>query len=35
LYFAGDTYQGRGLATNSAARSAMECAERILAELGQ
>ncbi len=35
LYFAGDTYQGRGLATNSAARSAMECAERILAELGR
>ncbi|MGQ9653370.1 MAG: phytoene desaturase family protein [Thermodesulfobacteriota bacterium] len=35
LYFAGDTYQGRGLATNSAARSAMECAERVLADLGQ
>ena len=33
LYFAGDTYQGRGLATNSAARSAMECAERILGDL--
>ncbi|MBU2552507.1 MAG: NAD(P)/FAD-dependent oxidoreductase [Proteobacteria bacterium] len=30
LYFAGDTYQGRGLATNSAARSAMDCAERIM-----
>jgi prolycopene isomerase len=33
LYFAGDTYQGRGLATNSAARSAMQCADRILKEL--
>jgi prolycopene isomerase len=33
LYFAGDTYQGRGLATNSAARSAMECADRISKEL--
>jgi phytoene dehydrogenase-like protein len=32
LFFAGDTYQGRGLATNSAARSAMECADRILRE---
>lgn len=31
LYFAGDTYRGRGLAMNGAARSAMMCAERILA----
>lgn len=30
LFFAGDTYQGRGLATNSAARSAMLCADLIL-----
>jgi phytoene dehydrogenase-like protein len=30
LFFAGDTYQGRGLATNSAARSAMMCADLIL-----
>ena len=32
LYFAGDTYQGRGLATNGAALSAMHCADLILAE---
>ncbi len=32
LYFAGDTYQGRGLATNGAALSAMQCADLILAE---
>ena len=32
LYFAGDTYRGRGLAINSAARSALECADLILAE---
>jgi len=30
LYFAGDTYRGRGLAMNGAARSAMLCADRIL-----
>ncbi len=30
LYFAGDTYFGRGLATNGAARSALHCAELIL-----
>lgn len=30
LFFAGDTYLGRGLATNSAARSAMLCANIIL-----
>ncbi len=30
LFFAGDTYQGRGLAANSAARSAMMCADLIL-----
>ncbi|MDD5749073.1 MAG: FAD-dependent oxidoreductase [Actinomycetota bacterium] len=30
LYFAGDTYRGRGLAVNSAAVSARLCAERIL-----
>ena len=33
LYFAGDTYQGRGLATNSAALSAMKCADLILQDL--
>lgn len=32
LFFAGDTYQGRGLATNSAARSAMLCADIIMGE---
>lgn len=30
LYFAGDTWLGRGLAINSAARSAMTCADLIL-----
>jgi protoporphyrinogen oxidase len=30
LFFAGDTYIGRGLAINSAARSAMKCADLIL-----
>jgi phytoene dehydrogenase-like protein len=33
LYFAGDTYQGRGLATNGAALSAMHCADLILAQI--
>jgi phytoene dehydrogenase-like protein len=33
LYFAGDTYRGRGLAINSAALSAMHCADLILKEL--
>ncbi|MCX5852897.1 MAG: FAD-dependent oxidoreductase [Deltaproteobacteria bacterium] len=33
LYFAGDTYLGRGLAINSAALSGMNCADLILAEL--
>ncbi|NVM24484.1 MAG: NAD(P)/FAD-dependent oxidoreductase [Desulfobacterales bacterium] len=33
LYFAGDTYLGRGLATNGAARSAMLCADLILETL--
>lgn len=33
LFFAGDTYLGRGLATNSAARSAMLCADLILETL--
>ncbi|MFH1137993.1 MAG: FAD-dependent oxidoreductase [Pseudomonadota bacterium] len=32
LYFAGDTYQGRGLAINSAARSAMDAADLIMSE---
>lgn len=35
LYFAGDTYQGRGLATNGAALSAMQCADLILEEIGK
>jgi prolycopene isomerase len=35
LYFAGDTYQGRGLAINSAALSGMKCADLILGELGR
>ena len=35
LYFAGDTYQGRGLAINSAALSGMKCADLILKELGK
>ena len=30
LFFAGDTYRGRGLAMNGAARSAMLCADRIV-----
>ena len=34
LYFAGDTYRGRGLALNSAADSAMLCAELIKKEMG-
>jgi prolycopene isomerase len=33
LYFAGDTYRGRGLAINSAAQSGLLCADRILKEL--
>lgn len=33
LYFAGDTYQGRGLAINGAALSSMKCADLILKEL--
>jgi len=33
LFFAGDTYVGRGLATNGAARSAMLCADLILKTL--
>ncbi len=33
LYFAGDTYIGRGLAINSAALSGMKCADLILKEL--
>ena len=35
LYFAGDTYQGRGLASNGAALSGMQCADLILKEIGQ
>ncbi len=35
LYFAGDTYQGRGLAINSAALSGMKCADLILKELNK
>ena len=31
LFFAGDTYRGRGLAINSAARSALLCSDQILA----
>ncbi len=34
LYFAGDTYRGRGLALNSAALSGMTCAEKILEKYG-
>jgi len=34
LFFAGDTYTGRGLATNGAARSAMLCADLILSSGG-
>ena len=33
LFFAGDTYVGRGLATNGAAKSAMLCADLILETL--
>lgn len=33
LYFAGDTYLGRGLAINGAALSSMKCADLILKEL--
>jgi phytoene dehydrogenase-like protein len=33
LYFAGDTYQGRGLAMNGAALSGMKCADLILQEM--
>ena len=33
LFFAGDTYQGRGLAINGAALSSMKCADLILKEL--
>lgn len=35
LYFAGDTYRGRGLALNSAALSGMNCAEKILEKYGK
>jgi len=35
LYFAGDTYQGRGLAINGAALSGMKCADLILGELNK
>ncbi|MBT8491156.1 MAG: FAD-dependent oxidoreductase, partial [Deltaproteobacteria bacterium] len=35
LYFAGDTYIGRGLAMNGAALSSMMCADIILKELGK
>lgn len=34
LYFAGDTYRGRGLALNSAALSGKICAERVLEKYG-
>jgi len=34
LYFAGDTYRGRGLALNSAALSGRICAEEILGKFG-
>ncbi|ACL05736.1 amine oxidase [Desulfatibacillum aliphaticivorans] len=34
LFFAGDTYIGRGLAANGASTSAMLCADMILKELG-
>jgi prolycopene isomerase len=33
LFFAGDTYIGRGLALNGAAQSAMLCADGILKQL--
>ena len=35
LYFAGDCYTGRGIGMNSAANSAMICAEKILATFGK
>lgn len=35
LYLAGDSAGGRGIGTELAADSAMECAERILADLGR
>jgi phytoene dehydrogenase-like protein len=35
LYFAGDTYRGRGLALNSAALSGKICAEKILEKHGR
>ena len=35
LYFAGDTYRGRGLALNSAALSGRNCAEKILEKYGR
>jgi phytoene dehydrogenase-like protein len=34
LYFAGDTYRGRGLALNSAALSGMTCAGKVLEKYG-
>ena len=34
LYFAGDTYRGRGLALNGAALSGLLCAEKILEKYG-
>jgi len=33
LYFAGDTYLGRGLAINGAARSSMKCADLIMKDM--
>ena len=33
LFFAGDTYRGRGLAINSAARSALLCADLMMASM--
>lgn len=33
LYFAGDTYRGRGIGVNASAHSAMLCADRILMDL--
>ena len=35
LYFAGDTYRGRGVGMNAAAESAMMCVERILWDRGE
>ncbi len=34
LYFAGDTYRGRGIGMEAAADSALRCAARILSDLG-